>query len=162
MTAQGNQREAALYAYLAGIIDGEGCLRVSKSAARTDLRQKNPVYGIQITVGMGCLKICQLLQDTFGGSIYTERVQQGRKTIHRWRVTSKRGAAAVLKKVMPYLIEKREQAECLLEYCRRVKAPENCHSGSTPEELQFREDTYRKMSELKRTEAPATTERADT
>jgi hypothetical protein len=77
-------------------------------------------------------------------------------------VTSKRGVATVLKKVLPYLIEKREQAEVLLDYCKRVKAPENCKSGVSPEELQFREDCYLKMAELKKTGAPATTERADT
>lgn len=91
-----------------------------------------------------------------------ERVPKGRKPIYRWAVTSKRKAIKVIKRVRPYLIEKKEQAEVLFDYCKKVKAPENRKTGLSPEELQFREDAYLLMRKLKKSEAPATTERDGT
>lgn len=158
--ANGNQREAVQFAYLAGILDGEGCFAIKKTKPLQG--RKNPWYSPCISVGMTSEPVIQLLKDTFGGSMRKERARKGYKPIYRWAVTSKRKAIKVLKKVRPYLIEKKEQADVLFDYCKKVKAPENRKVGISPEELQFREDAYLLMRKLKESGAPATTERNDT
>ena len=160
---QGNPREAVLISYLAGIIDGEGTIRINRCAGDKTLRQlkrKNPIHAGQISVGMTSKDVCDLLQSVLGGSVREERVPDGRKVIYRWAITSRPMVIAALNKLMPYLIVKKEQAQAVLEFCE-YWPEKNVHLALTPQELQRREDAFRKVRKLNAVGAPATTERKD-
>ncbi len=77
----GNPRQDILFAYLAGIIDGEGCIRIGR--ANNIKKRTNPAYAAYVQVGMTDKRVPELLQDTFGGSLREECVPE-KRSIWRW------------------------------------------------------------------------------
>tara|TARA_B100000575_G_C23085638_1_gene625658 strand:+ start:266 stop:760 length:495 start_codon:yes stop_codon:yes gene_type:complete len=97
------QRRTEL-AYIGGYLDGEGCFR----AINTAIVSVANTYPYTL---MG-------LQRLFGGTIRCSgRSNSKRRTCYEWFVCGE-GARNCIKLVMPYLWEKREQAELLLEIYR--------------------------------------------
>ncbi len=163
-----NPQQAALLGYLAGIIDGEGTLRINKTTSASSLAHRKAtelgaIYSPVIGVGMVDRRVPELLAEHLGGSVREERVRNGqRRSIWRWTITSRPKAIAVLQLLTPLLIVKREQAELLLDFCLKG---EGFKGGSgenrlriTPDELQRREDAYLTMRKLNTVGAAATTE----
>jgi len=94
-------------AYLAGILDGEGCLGIYK------IRRKYYITKIQVTNTR--LKLLKWLQDRFGGNIYTSKdPRSNRKQVWNWTVAAKK-AAIVAEAALPYLLLKRLQAEAIIK-----------------------------------------------
>lgn len=94
-------------AYLAGILDGEGCITVSKG------KYDNRV--VQVYVAMCDKQAIDLFHDSFGGCIFY-LVQKNPKWTNSWRWSIKsQRAKLVLLELMPYLRVKRRQAETALE-----------------------------------------------
>jgi len=112
---QGNQKQAFLYAYMAGIIDGEGSLSISKTTLKKYAKY-SPVYRARIGLGMTDKEIVQLFSNEFGGNIYTESVPN-RKLMYRWSRCGNSSVTGVLKILYPYLTGKKLQAELLIEFC---------------------------------------------
>lgn len=91
-------------AWVAGIVDGEGCICIRKVKGR--------YYFLQLSVGMTDASTIARLKSFFGGNIHTKpgkKVQH--KTCYIWNVGSDQ-AVSCLKKLKPYLFTKLEQA-CL-------------------------------------------------
>lgn len=89
-------------AYLAGFMDGEGCVSVSKTGSRGyNLR-------LQLAQNAPC-PLFDTLCVIFGGSVRKETSYNGK--LHLKWVVFNRQAEEVLKVVMPYLRLKRTQAE---------------------------------------------------
>lgn len=152
-----NLRESALIGYMAGILDGEGCLRVNKSY---DKRYDTYNYSPVVQIGMQCRNILEIFKHRYGGSIHKEKTRLGYKPVYRWRLSIKRKVIKLLKETMPLLIEKQLQAKCLLEYCKKHKVKKISIDGKVyadPNQLALRESYYQQMVSLKRVE-PATTE----
>lgn len=150
----GNPQQTVL-SYAAGIIDGEGCLRVMRvKPYRNDMR--NPTYSPTITVGMCNRNVPELLRKHFGGSIYKERTH--RKSMYRWRINSKRQVIMCLKKILPYLVVKLDEAKVLLDFCIKVKPWRGGCKPMSDNELALREEYYHKMIALKKGEVAASTE----
>jgi hypothetical protein len=100
-------------AYLAGIIDGEGCIAIRKSK-RTGTC-KSTRYAAAVTVGNTSRHLIEQLVGTFGVGCVTYRYPtKTKRACYLWSLPS-RGAREVLRAVQPYLIVKREQAAVLLE-----------------------------------------------
>jgi hypothetical protein len=114
--------QAVLYSYLAGIIDGEGTIRIGFS--NKDSRG-NPTkfYYASISVGMTDYKVIKLLADTFGSNVREERVL-GRKLMYRWGTSGNKIVPKILEKIIPYLIVKKRQAELVMEFCRTFQDEE--------------------------------------
>jgi hypothetical protein len=113
-------------AYCAGLIDGEGCISLAirrfKRNGRTYVN-----YQPKIVTEMRTPLAGRMLEATLGGRCkpYTRKFKDGRtKTIYVWRAND-RSAERVLKAVMPFLREKKEQAETLLEFWQNRKAGES-------------------------------------
>ncbi len=94
-------------AYAAGIMDGEGTIVI---VVRN--RGKYNWYQDSISVHMGTGEVVDYLYNNFGGNRYV-RKEVG-KTTYIWQMWCKQ-AREFLKKVMPYLITKKRQAEVFLE-----------------------------------------------
>lgn len=144
-----NQREANL-AYLAGIIDGEGCLTI-KYNKTTD------VYFTSIAVGMTELPAIDLMVEMFGGKIRLDSNGNRSRPMFRWESNSAIKNREVLSDLLPYLRVKKEQALTLLACIGTIR-----HTGgrveTSIEVKQLRKELYNKVKELKAA-APATTNR---
>ena len=109
-------------AYLAGIIDGEGCFNVQRAF------KKHPTHSIQhsgvLDIYQSNRSFLESLQILWGGlgSICSHKVGSlSNKTCFRWAITSKQ-LARILPHVIPYLRIKKNQAEALVELDKTKRA----------------------------------------
>lgn len=159
---QDNQREATLYAYLAGIIDGEGTIRIGACKPNKKNPNWNVRYYAAISIGMVEKKVIEKLQQAFGSNIWIECVPN-RKTIYRWGTSGTKNMIDIIKKLIPYLIVKKEQAKLILQFCENKKVNGFRRNLKLPmKELQRREEIYLKVKKLNAVGAPATTKQDDT
>lgn len=101
-------------AYIAGIIDGEGYIGVKRmTSARQDRR--SPGYHARIQIRMVHEGAIKLIADTLGGWYFKEKahVVKGRPLF--CYQASDASAENVIRKVLPYLIVKRDSAEAVLQ-----------------------------------------------
>lgn len=113
--------DKAKFSYLAGIIDGEGCLTIGAG------RKGNVTnYNSVIVVASTNEKLIQWLQHNFGGNYYKAgREVPNCKPAFIWRFLKKAEIEKLLLAILPYLIIKREQAIALLEFVRLPRYLEN-------------------------------------
>lgn len=98
---------ATAWAYLAGVIEGDGTVCVSTNRSGITL---------QVLVTNGNLRLLEWIQQTVGGGIKekSNQGQLGRSTIFQW-VIKQKDSARLCEQLMPYLVGKRHQAELLKE-----------------------------------------------
>ena len=160
---QDNQREALLkYAYIAGIIDGEGSIMITRSCS--GYKRKTPSYTPRVKVGMTerhCLDF--IVEHTGIGTVTDEGVRKShrdgcnRKGFFQWQVHSLTNVPKFLEMIAPFLVLKRPQAELILMYCACFDKQKKCMDGVPDDVRAFREETYNKMRKLNGRKAPATT-----
>jgi hypothetical protein len=101
-------------AYIAGIIDGEGCITILKS------KKKHCVsygYSPSVFVVMTSEPVITWLAETIGsGFITTSRPRPDNRRNYRYNLTGSK-AIQLVKDIYPYLVEKKAQAEtiCMIE-----------------------------------------------
>jgi len=142
-------------AYLAGIIDGEGCIGAWNRRAKSDGRKRQAE--LTIRVSMTTPYAVKLLHETFGGSPFAECRHKGnRKQTFAWVVVHRKAEAAI-RALLPYLREKRAQADVALAM---VEFNRKCGIGKgrplTDEEFAVHEKYVERLRELKRQEFAAT------
>lgn len=99
-------------AYLAGIIDGEGCITINRYLQKG----RAPIYRpfVQITNTSPALK--KWLNERFPERTYWRTVtRQGWKDIYRWMLSGNRQVMVFCREISPYLIIKKEQAELVAQ-----------------------------------------------
>lgn len=131
--------------WTAGIIDGEGCIKLQLDKDRVDGgHHTNLVTQVQAT----CRGMVEKLQQLWGGSVITCRSpsRAGQKPVHCWTLAA-RGSVEMLELIEPYLVEKAEQAFFALlhqETMTRSKRP-------IPSAVRtFRLELNQRLSRLKR------------
>jgi len=107
-----NNHKINLLNYLAGIIDGEGTIRIKKQKPRKRHNKGFYYFGL-VSCGMTDKRPLILLMKTFGGKIY-ERKRSNRKPSWDWIVVCNQ-AINCCKKLLPYLIIKKERAKICLK-----------------------------------------------
>lgn len=129
--------DKAKWGYLAGLIDGEGHISITRSdkpAYRTQ-RGKEKLYpcpvrfGLVIGISNTDIRLMKRLKEMFGGSYSGGKPLKGHpnwKPKYQWTVNGNENKELILLAVLPYLVLKREQAINALEFIRLrdVKAPE--------------------------------------
>jgi len=121
--------EKTRLAWLAGIIDGEGCLTIFRRSYpdRKGGKRMLPTANVTITnTSVEMLDACREILDTLGvkynlndphlGSCYAK------KPLKRISVRNYGSIQVLLKAILPYLIAKKFQAEKLLEFTRLALA----------------------------------------
>ncbi|MBI2327595.1 LAGLIDADG family homing endonuclease [Candidatus Curtissbacteria bacterium] len=103
-----------VYAYLAGLIDGEGCISIRKT-----FQYGKDQFKPMVEVGMTDIEPMQLLQKTFGGSYWPELIRGRNLPVTKWRVTGTH-VIPVLKPLLKYLLAKKRQAEIALALAYRI------------------------------------------
>lgn len=104
--------------WTAGIIDGEGSIGICVSR----VKGKPTGYRIVVRVGNTDIKMLNVLQKLWGGSICTTRQNSGwgYRDFHCWTLISL-NAFALLVAVAPHLVTKQAQAKVAIRLQRRIK-----------------------------------------
>jgi len=93
------------YHYLAGLVDGEGCIRLHPSN-----KGKYRKYYPRLQVTNTYLPLLEMLVDSYGGAIHGPKFsKQATKPCYDWRITGDK-AREILKSLVPLLIVKKEKA----------------------------------------------------
>jgi hypothetical protein len=100
-------------AYLAGYLDGDGCFYIGKEKCKRRLNQKSITSIVITSVNKSTL-------DTFkkmhGGSIHCCSPSRGnQKSLYQF-VTKKRDSIDLVHKILPYLVEKVDEAKLFLQF----------------------------------------------
>ena len=98
-------------AYLAGIFDGEGCVRLSQHKGKLG----TVICHIQVQIANTSPLLLQWLKEKLPGTAYFVDIKKygKRKQAYSWIIAGNRRAIAFLREIAPYLIIKRQQAEVL-------------------------------------------------
>lgn len=163
----GNQRQTDL-AYIAGVMDADGCFMITKHKRKWKGKYINPSY-------LPCVKISQAEPETIEfianelgyGTYKLDRARKrfyengkqfGSKPMYDWFIRDKKVLVPFLEGIIPYLKIKAERAEHLKEYCLNIHQTNFCRGGIPQSELDYREDMYIKMREFNGNKVAATTE----
>lgn len=105
--------EETFKAYIAGIIDGEGCITCGKHATATPT--------LVVIVGMCNEEIPQLLYDTFGGTLYPVTPTNERHSPSwNWSVSGN-SAKPILEMILPFVRVKKRSVVLALQYCSLIR-----------------------------------------
>jgi len=130
-------------AYTAGLIDGEGCIAVSRTKTSSSAKgcKRGFAYRSSISVTMTDLDILKWMQQiTTVGKICRKKVNEKKhKPAWVWTVWSKE-AATLANKLLPYLKIKHEQAINLIDFQSCMRYPGS--KGLTDDEWNLREEYY--------------------
>jgi hypothetical protein len=112
-------------AYAAGLVDGEGCIYVTNSARKGPARRS---YSIVVEIGMSvkAVSLLRIMRREYGGVIKLSRPATERWSEARAWVVSGVKAEAMLLRILPHLLLKKDQAQVALRVMeiRRSLIPE--------------------------------------
>ena len=138
--------EPEVLSYAACALECEGSLTLSRGVHSN---KKTVMHNPCIAIANTDMRLIQFLQDTFGGSVYSEQPKKlSKKVIYRWKLWCN-PCIEFLKLVFPYLKFKYTQAEVLIEFWERKRS------------LSFTErDVYwNRIKDLNKGKSPAETKR---
>lgn len=144
---------------MAGIIDGEGHITVTKSQYSEKYRKQHNVsantwnFCINIGVKTTDERLLKWISNKFGGVIYSDKRQEANwKRAYSWRLLGQEKQERFLLAILPYLIIKREQAILALQFI--------CMDGE--ENQTKRLDIHGQLQKLNRRGVSPTTNTPDT
>jgi len=143
------QQKCFLYAYAAGLIDGEGCIQIVKEKPCKGRPRPSNYYYTRVSVSMNDEEGVMLLHGVFGGSLKRQhRVTSfGGGYMWDWIIQSKKALEA-LKHLYPFLRVKKMQAEVAMRLQGRVTNHQTRRSVS-PDELAWREEQFKLIKQLR-------------
>ena len=99
-------------AYLAGIIDGEGCITINRYIKKGTA----PVYRPFVEIANTSPALKKWLDERFPERIYWRTgIRHGWRDIYRWTLSGNRQVMVFCREIAPYLVIKREQAELVAQ-----------------------------------------------
>lgn len=103
-------------AYLAGLVDGEGCFNVSRKRSKHKLREYDFTCRVMV-VNSDTAMMLWILKTVGEGGIYKYEKSFNPiwKPVHRWQICGNK-AIEFIKEIYPYLQIKKRQADLLLEF----------------------------------------------
>jgi hypothetical protein len=137
-------------AYLAGFIDGEGCISIVK---QTKKESRNPYYRLSLIVSQTNYEFLQHWQQLVGIGKMNEKMYQTMASEHcarawDWRVSTG-DAAELLESLLPYLRIKKTEAEIAIKFQRGFQRSSGIGWQVPAEVIAEREAIYQQMHELK-------------
>ncbi|MCK5016398.1 MAG: hypothetical protein KAS32_04925 [Candidatus Peribacteraceae bacterium] len=133
--------------YLAGLVDGDGTFRIARQKRKEIW---SPKYDCKLRIINTSKTLMVWLKSNFGGSYWVQRKGHSRwKDCYTWEVTSKQ-AIALTKKIIKYLIVKKERAELLLELEKTFSWRKKGTKRVPEKTLIKRKEIYLKMKKLNR------------
>jgi len=135
--------------YLAGFIDGEGCLRLTKG----HVAGWNPQYGARVSACNTNRTVLEDLRKGFGGILTSQpRQKLGWKDSHQLIWTGRR-VEPLLLAVAPFLLTKRRHARIMMRFIDHRKKTHQGRAGRffghLPNRvIAYRETLYQRMKQL--------------
>jgi len=127
-------------AYIAGLVDADGCIQISKRCPG-----KRTNYALEVTVSNTDTRIINYLKNTVGGGV-KEDIRRHRKLVcFGWVITSS-AAMELLEQIKPYLQSKKDEAEISIIF-QQMPRIQGKHKSAI--EWQIDEILYNKCRELK-------------
>ena len=138
-------------AYVAGFIDGEWCIRITKEYPK----KRSVHYKLEVIVVNNDQDILVKLQQQYGGNVRPHVFKN--RVSYYWCIYG-HPATALLKEIRSYLEVKAEQADVGLEF-QRMKTLGQGGPGKwlSSDELALRDGYYQRIKELKSTKPVTTT-----
>ena len=137
--------------YMAGVVDGEGCIGISKMKGNYNKAQRivNPRYVLTLVVTNTSTKLMEWLTEKFYGRIHPRKCNNpNTKQGYNWMQDHGK-ALHTLRMIKPYLIIKREQAEVGIELIEKWVTTIGGQGALTPpDEVSRRESLYQRMKIL--------------
>lgn len=129
-------------AYLAGLIDGEGCISVTRTATNAAAKgcRRGFAYRSSMAMNLTDLNLLTWAKEVTGvGKISPRKVSGNRRSAWCWAVWSKE-ASALVQAIRPYLKLKGPQADNLIRFQDLMRSPGS--NGLTDFEWEERERLY--------------------
>ena len=104
------------FAYLAGLLDGEGCVTYKQywDRKRKDRPRKYFCWRIQMEIVMTDKKTIEWCCNKFGGNL-VEKPRKQHKMQYRWRRCF-RDALEIAKAIVPYSVTKKEKLQQIINH----------------------------------------------
>jgi len=133
--------------YLAGIIDGEGCVYVNRRKASG--RRKTPGYSVKVVVSITSYPLVQWFIDNANLTSICHNQPKGNRK-EKWVCTWNNSKAEhLLNAVLPYLVIKKQQAILGLELLNHLRTtPIQRGKPIADEFIQYRESIKQQISKL--------------
>ena len=140
---QTNEHDPAVWPYLAGLLDADGCIGVN---AGTDPRNGRRRYTTRVFVSNADKGLMNWLVAEFGGNINisNQNAPSNHRTMYRWVLHGTR-AGPILFQVLPYLRIKAQQAELVLRFIHTLNPAIKGKGGRTKK---LSEDTLKLREHL--------------
>jgi hypothetical protein len=146
--------DAVELAYVAGIVDGEGCIAIRFANPTGSMRSVS--YSAVVTVGNTSRALIEYLVSLYAVGCVTYRAPtKTRRSSYLWTIESRK-AREVIAPLRPYLVVKRAQADVLMDFVDNFdsfKGARLGHKGGMrigAEELARRRALYEQMRALNR------------
>ena len=132
-------------AYVAGFLDGDGCILISKSNGSKRYRSEN--YYLKVSFSNNILEPLLAIKDGYGGNIHPRELPEGNVAYALDLFAD--DAAKLLKDVSKYLIIKKKHAELALEYRSKITKCKPAPRKRVPEEeINLRRSYHERMKQL--------------
>lgn len=133
-------------AYLAGIMDSDGCISISKWPA---MGNRTDRYVLELTVVNTSETLMRWLVEKWGGWYKSRRrVSEKHKETFDWKFTNNR-AVEILEQILPYLVVKSAQAKNGMAFVKENTHKSKGQGGKLgSEEIARREYHYQTMKAL--------------
>lgn len=138
-------RRKEKYIYLAGVIDSEGYIGITKGGSSP--HQRSPNILAKLSVQMRDYDTIQLLRKTFRGRMYKRKLKSG-NDIYCFDINGIQ-LDEIIEKVYPYLIKNKKVAKLVLRLRKHIKKyhSDNGSKKLTNKEIKLRQ-WYLKQSKL--------------
>lgn len=127
--------------YLAGIIDGEGCINIVKYHKENRYR-----YRLQVRVINTSKELVEWIKENFGGYV-TSRERKGYRLIYEWGIFNTQ-AEELLEDILEYLIIKKPQANVALDFRATLGKTQYRQGGLSLELIDMRDAMKEAISRL--------------
>ena len=133
--------------YLAGLIDGEGCITITDSKSTSG----KPNYALRLLLGNTHEGIMHWYAEVTSGVLkFRDKSSKG-KGANWWEVRlSSNHAAHIIEIIAPYLKIKRAQAEVALEFQRRAKSSGGRGQDITEAQIAERESFKQQLFQIRK------------
>jgi hypothetical protein len=126
------QENKTKWSYLAGLIDGEGCISISKRIAegkKVSEEHGNPIpykiFTLRISITNTSVVLMKWLIKNFGGVYYSKYAESDKhKARYEWRPKGRANTEKMLLAILPYMVIKTEQVKNALEWFRMTNNKE--------------------------------------
>jgi hypothetical protein len=117
----------AVKAYGAALVDGEGCIGMYNTRTKLDKRAAH--YQLTVRIAMKSGAPILWMHKHFGGALTTQKTDKSKGSNHIYYVIQWRNkkAEAFLAEILPFLVEKGNQAKLAMEFCEHRRAMHQLH-----------------------------------